>query len=325
MNPPLKERILSGDTRGVARGISIAERGGPEAYRLLHELYGEGNSYILGITGPPGSGKSSLIDSLIGHFKPHFDKIGVLAVDPSSPFTGGAILGDRIRMQRHSGDPKLFIRSMASRGHLGGISAATRDATTVLKAAGFDLIIVETLGIGQAEVEIVSVTDTTVLVQVPGLGDDIQVMKSGIMEIGDIFAVNKSDREGAEKLARYLQSIIVENYDSDRHVPPVILTSVKEKSGLDNLTGEILSHRDYLRENGLIREKEALRIRRDIEALLELKVAQLLKREFSFEENIDAWAELVLSGGETPFSLVDSIESRLGANSFRYIETKEIS
>jgi len=202
-------RVAAGDTRAAARLISGLEDGDPAAARALAALRGSrGRAHVLGITGPPGSGKSTLTDKIIAELRARGRRVGVLAVDPSSPFTGGAILGDRLRMQRHAVDEGVFIRSLASRGRLGGLSRATAAAARVLEAAGYDWVIIETVGVGQSEVDIVKIADTVVLVSVPGLGDDIQVIKAGVMEIGDIFVVNKADREGADRVVRELRAML---------------------------------------------------------------------------------------------------------------------
>lgn len=208
-SPELARRVAAGDIRAAARLISGLEDGDPEAARALGSLRGfRGRAHILGITGPPGSGKSTLADKVIAELRSRRQRVGVLAVDPSSPFTGGAILGDRLRMQRHALDDGVFIRSLASRGRLGGLSRATAAAARVLEAAGYDWVIIETVGVGQSEVDVVKIADTVVLVSVPGLGDDIQVIKAGIMEIGDVFVVNKADRDGADRVVRELRAML---------------------------------------------------------------------------------------------------------------------
>jgi LAO/AO transport system kinase len=205
----LARRCLEGDPRAVARLISLLEDGDRAAFgTLAHLKQRSGLAHVIGITGPPGSGKSTLTDKLIGAFRSRGMKVGVIAVDPSSPFSGGAILGDRVRMQGHATDPGVFIRSLASRGRLGGLSKATAFAMRALEAAGYDIVMIETVGVGQSEVDIVKVADTVVLISVPGLGDDIQVLKAGIMEIGDVFVVNKSDRDGADRVVREIRAML---------------------------------------------------------------------------------------------------------------------
>ena len=204
----LADKIRGGDFRYIARLISMVENGDPQRIDIFKNLSNHGNAHVVGITGPPGSGKSTLTDKIVLELRAMNKKVGVLAVDPSSPFSGGAILGDRIRMQRHATDENVFIRSLATRGHLGGLSQAVYEAARVLDAAGFDAIIIETVGVGQSEVDIVRCADTIVLVSVPGLGDDIQTIKAGVMEIGDIFAVNKADKDGAARVIREIKSML---------------------------------------------------------------------------------------------------------------------
>ncbi len=318
MSSNIAKGILDGNPRAIAKGISAVERGGEAGYEILHEIYGRNQSYILGVTGPAGAGKSSLINALIPYLKQRYDKIGILTVDPSSPFSGGAILGDRIRMQDHATDDKVFIRSMASRGHLGGVSAATKDAINVLEAAGFDLIIVETVGIGQDEIEIINLSDTTLLIQVPGMGDDIQVMKSGVMEIGDIFVVNKADREGADRIVRYLRSMLEENYGDSKYIPPVVPASATNGKGLENVLSAIVIHHEYIVKTGEIEELHAERIEDDIESVLQLKIDAYLREYLDFDYNMSDWIDQILSGRETPYSLVN----RLGDEIIRAIRER---
>ncbi|NIA23325.1 MAG: methylmalonyl Co-A mutase-associated GTPase MeaB [Proteobacteria bacterium] len=307
----LIENIKSGDIRSIARGISIVENGGYEREMILQGVYTEGHSYIVGITGPPGAGKSSLIDLLINKFKNYFKKVAVLAIDPSSPFTGGAILGDRIRMQRHTGDPDVYIRSMASRGHLGGISGATKDAIKVVSAAGYDLVIVETVGVGQSEIDVVKLADTTVLVLVPGLGDEIQAMKSGIMEIGDLFVINKSDRPESEKLATIVKWMVDEHYKEKKYKPPIILTSVYKNEGIEETARGIISHKDYIYENNIHAQKIKMRIEDDIRGLLEGKLNSFIEHHIKYPERIEQWVEKIYNGRSTPFDIVKDIHENL--------------
>ena len=200
-DPPLVERVLAGDSRAIARAISLIENEDPQAAAVVRAIFGKtGRAYIIGVTGPPGAGKSTLVDRMTADIRGRGNTVGVLTVDPTSPFSGGALLGDRLRMQGHAADEGVFIRSMATRGHLGGLARATGDAALVLDAAGKEIIVIETVGVGQDEVDIIRTADVSIVVLVPGMGDDVQALKAGIMEIADIFVVNKADREGADRL-----------------------------------------------------------------------------------------------------------------------------
>lgn len=255
MTASVKE-ILAGNVQAAARLMRDLDDEIPAAHRALKRLYRHtGRAYILGVTGAPGSGKSTLVDCLAGHFRQQGKTIGIVAIDPTSPFTGGAILGDRIRMQKHALDDSVFIRSLATRGHMGGLSKSTIDIVNVMDAMGKEVILIETVGVGQDEVEIVKVAHTNLVLVVPGLGDDIQAMKAGILEIADIFVVNKADRDGADKTRRELETMVSMNdYGEGDWRPPVLPTVAQEGTGVDALLEEVGRHRDHVsREENLSR------------------------------------------------------------------------
>ncbi len=251
---PLADKVLEGDVRATARLIRWIDDADPAALPHLAKLYRHtGRAHVIGFTGSPGVGKSTLVDKVVSQFRKENRTVGVLAIDPTSPFTGGAILGDRIRMQRHFLDEGVFIRSMATRGQFGGLTRSTADAVVVLDAMGKDVIIIETVGVGQDEVDIAHSAHTTALVTVPGMGDDIQAIKAGLMEIGDVFVVNKCDREGSGKTVRELRFML--HMSSDRHretgwIPPIVETSASQDEGVENLHRALNEHRDFLMEHG---------------------------------------------------------------------------
>src|SRR5690606_23380669 len=231
------EKVLAGETRFVARAITMVENGSPDAAELMKAVYPKtGRARIIGITGSPGAGKSSLVDKLAAFYKAKGEKVGIICIDPSSPFSGGAILGDRIRMGALGLDQNVFIRSMATRGNLGGLSRATVDAVSILDAAGFDKVIVETVGVGQDEVEIVKAADISVVVLVPGMGDDIQAIKAGIMEIGDVFVINKADRDGVLRTQKELELLLSLAHRPDMWNPPIVKTVATENKGIEDLS-----------------------------------------------------------------------------------------
>ena len=251
----LAEGVRTGDTRALARAISLVENGDPLAYDLVRDIYPEtGRTYAVGITGPPGVGKSSLISGLIGHIRAQERTIGVISVDPSSPFTQGALLGDRIRLSDHFLDPGVFIRSMGTRGHLGGLAETTLQALLVLDAAGKDLVFLETVGAGQSEVEVIGIADTVVLVLMPGSGDSVQALKAGIMEIPDVIAINKMDHPAAKTMLKEVRSILSLDRDS-AWKPPIVLTEATRGENIPELWEKVEEHRAHLESGGLLEER----------------------------------------------------------------------
>jgi LAO/AO transport system kinase len=253
----LVEGVRSGDRRALARAITLIENSDERAYELIKQLYPEtGRAYAVGVTGPPGVGKSSLISALVRHVRAQDRSVGVISVDPSSPFTRGALLGDRIRLADHFLDPEVFIRSMGTRGHLGGLAEATLQAALLLDAAGKDLLFLETVGAGQSEVEIITIADTVLLVLMPGSGDSIQALKAGIMEIPDVIAVNKRDHPAAKTMVNEVRSILALDTDEGWRAP-IVLTEALQGEGIEELWDEIEQHRRYLEENQLLAERRA--------------------------------------------------------------------
>jgi LAO/AO transport system kinase len=306
-------RIRSGEPRALARAISAIEDHAPESVELLKALFPHsGKARVIGLTGAPGSGKSTLVDQLAREYRKQGRTLGIIAVDPTSPYTGGAILGDRIRMQAHHADSGIYIRSMATRGFLGGLARATADVATVLDASGKDLILVETVGVGQDEVDIVRLADATIVILVPGMGDDVQTIKAGIMEIADIFVINKSDREGAEHVEREIRAMQSLATHPDRWSPPIVKTVATEGTGIPELVAAIAEHEEYLRRENLTLKKKIGNWReRLVEMLRESLLERVLKEQMS-DGQVAAYAEEVAEGKRDPYSLVEEIVSRVG-------------
>jgi len=315
----IADRVLAGDTRAVARLITDIDDDIPGVREILKELYPHtGKAYIIGITGAPGVGKSTLVDQMLFHLRKEGKTVGIIAVDPTSPFSGGAILGDRIRMQRHSNDKGIFIRSLATRGHFGGLTRSTRSAIDVLDAVGKDYIIVETVGVGQDEVEIVKSAHTTVIVVIPGMGDDIQAIKAGILEAGDIFVINKSEREGSGKTLNDLRTMIKMDQKKDEEdywLPPVLETEAIADKGVKELLTEIEKHRRYLvgssGDMNLKRRKDRARVE-----LAEMIKGRLLQEVFvsiTEEGEFENAVESILQGETDPYTASEElIQKKLG-------------
>ena len=310
----LTDKILSGDKRSIGRAISAVEDARSDAPELLKEIFPHtGKALIIGITGAPGSGKSTLVDRLAANYRAGGEQVGIIAVDPSSPFTGGALLGDRIRMQSMATDPGIFIRSMASRGHLGGLGRATIDAVAILDAAGYNKVIIETVGVGQDEVDVVKAADVTVVVLVPGMGDGVQAMKAGIMEIGDIFAINKADRDGVLRTERELEMLLSISERPDGWTPPIIKTVATENSGTEALTAAIAEFQGFIgahREQADGRRANTAE-HRIIELLRERLVKVAINKAVTGDE-LRAMAQAVADRRSDPYSVVDEIMGRMG-------------
>ena len=302
------EKLLNGEPRAVARAITTIESGANGAADLMKEIFPKtGNALVIGITGSPGAGKSSLVDKLALLYRDRGERIGIICVDPSSPFSGGAILGDRIRMQTLGLDKNVFIRSMATRGNLGGLARATVDAVAILDAAGYAKIIVETVGVGQDEVEIVKTADVSVVVLVPGMGDDIQAIKAGIMEIGDVFVINKADREGVLRTEKELEALLSLAHRPDFWNSPIVKTVATENKGIEDLAKAIESYKDFQKtgESSLIR-KQAIARWRLLELLRETLLAKTLKANGAGEK-LEKLALEVAEKKRDPYSAVEDI------------------
>src|SRR6267378_776479 len=301
----LIDRVAAGEPNAVARAISKVEEGSADSPELMKQLFPRtGRALIIGITGSPGAGKSSLVDKLAGFYRKRGDRVGIIAVDPSSPFSGGAILGDRIRMQALSLDKGVFIRSMATRGQLGGLARATVDAVAILDAAGYEKILVETVGVGQDEIEIAKAADVCVVVLVPGMGDDVQTMKAGIMEIGDVLVINKADRDGVLRTEKELEGLLSLSGRLDEWQPLIVKTVAIENKGIDELATAIARTREAQQTAGGGSErKRAIARWRILELLRERLVSDILSGN-SASEKLDRLAEEVASKQRDPYSAV---------------------
>lgn len=303
----LTQAVLAGRYRALAQAVSLVEREDPSVERLLAAIYPKtGKARIVGITGSPGAGKSTLVASLAKHYRKADKRVGIIAVDPTSPFSGGAILGDRIRMQRHALDPGVFIRSLATRGHLGGLSRSTFDCAHVLDAMGFERILIETVGVGQDEVDVMKAAHTTVVVTVPGLGDDIQAIKAGVLEIADVLVVNKADKPGADETARDLTQMLSLGKGRTQWKPPIVRTSAQDNTGIAALAKAIDAHVEWSVASGDRDMRRAGAARQEVEALLREALVKRLEDRIGQQRVTDAVAR-VAKRELDPYRAVDEL------------------
>jgi LAO/AO transport system kinase len=303
------ERALKGDPRSIARLITAVESENDRAKEIMQKIYPHtGKAHMIGVTGSPGAGKSTFLDKLISSLMVSGLTVGVIAVDPSSPFTGGAVLGDRLRMQQHSLDPGVFIRSMGTRGSLGGLSRGTYEAALILDACGKDIVLIETVGVGQSEIDIVKIADTVALLLVPGMGDDIQIMKAGIMEIADVFIVNKADRDGSERVVREVNIMLDLQTEKDWR-PPVIPTVAESGEGVALAAGALSEHREFLASSDEGRRRKYRRLRLEVEEILKREIAKIAEEAWDSRIGGDVLEDLA-SRRKDPYTVADELLSK---------------
>ena len=301
---------FKGDPRSIGRLISLVEADTPSAKEIMKQIYPRtGKAKVIGITGSPGAGKSTFVDRLIEQFKADNMKVGVIAIDPSSPFTGGAILGDRLRMQSHALDEGVFIRSMGSRCQLGGVSRSTHEAALILDACGFDVVLIETVGVGQSEVDIIKIADTVVLVLVPGMGDDVQIMKAGIMEIADTFVVNKADKEGADKVAADVQ-VMLKMLKEKEWVPPVTLVSSQNNTGVEEVKNTLNDHWNYLHTSSEGKKRRFIQLEMEVEAILRGEISLMTEKIWKKRKDTGILEDLA-SRKADPYTLAGELISQI--------------
>ena len=309
----LVKRVCAGELRALARAISVVEDRNAESTELLKALFPfSGNAVLIGLTGSPGAGKSTLVDQIAREYRKQAKTIGIIAVDPSSPFSGGAILGDRIRMQSHYADQGIYIRSMATRGSLGGLPRTTADVATVLDASRRDLVVIETVGVGQDEVDIVTLADVTVVLLVPGMGDDVQTIKAGIMEIADVFVINKSDREGAERVEREIRAMQSLAMRQDNWTPPIVKTVASDGTGVPEVLQAIESYRAYLAKSGRGQHRRVVNWRKRITEMLRDALFQRVVTDYLGDGEAERFAIEVAEHKRDPYSLVEDLVKEVG-------------